>query len=443
MALVSSRPPYIRYLNSNPLIGGLLLLTVLLSVLSALTTVVPVWAAGVSAWGAALLMLVRVRKLQRLQALVMVLLGGGGIGWGWLRSADSTVLLKAISANQALIAMLVAVTFLRLVAQSSLGREDASQVGKASIWQTLLGVHLFGAVINYSSVMILGERLTAMGQLRRLQQVVLSRGFSMAAMWSPFFAAMGVALTHAPGAHLLTLTLAGLPVACLALLLAGLELVHDRDADDFVGYPMRPDSLWVPSLLAVSILAGHALFPDMAVLTLVSLTALGLPCLVLLLTRRKHLGRELHEHVTGVLPNMGGETLLFLSAGVLATGISAVVANADLSLHIEHFGATEASVLLVLALLLSILGVHPVITVSSAGGALAPFVSAPDLLGMTFLMCWAVGVVGSPYSGIHLAMAGRFGLNNLKFLRWNASFTLKLLVLQILALHVYEYFGVW
>ena len=92
--------------------------------------------------------------------------------------------------------------------------------GPAALWRTLLGVHLFGSVINLSAVMILGDRQSRRQPLAPLQATVLSRGFSLAAHWSPFFAAMGVALSNSPGARLLMLSSVGLPVAALGLALA-------------------------------------------------------------------------------------------------------------------------------------------------------------------------------------------------------------------------------
>lgn len=53
-------------------------------------------------------------------------------------------------------------------------------------------------------------------------------------------------------------------------------------------------------------------------------------------------------------------------------------------------------------------------------------------------MAWAQGVSISPLSGMHLAMQGRFGIDPRGFLRWNGSYTLLMLVLDIGALHLYE-----
>lgn len=82
------------------------------------------------------------------------------------------------------------------------------------------------------------------------------------------------------------------------------------------------------------------------------------------------------------------------------------------------------------------------ITVATAGGLFANIDVAPDLLAMTFLMCWSGGVIASPLSGMHLTLAGRFNISNFQLFMRNRSFSVKFLVLQILFLHLYEALGV-
>ncbi|WP_051560021.1 hypothetical protein [Marinobacterium jannaschii] len=418
--------------------GWLLMLTLCLSITAGVADSVPAWPAGICAWVSGLLMLSRVRRQQRLQALLMVASGVLGIIYSVLSSGKLQPLLNALTGNQALITMLVSVSFLRLLAADDPATAPPAPVGNATLWRTLLGVHLFGAVINFSAVIIFGDRMAARQPIKPIQLLCLSRGFCMAALWSPFFAAMGVALTNAPGAELSVLALAGLPLAAIALLLAGRELAQQPEADQFSGYPMQRSALWLPLVLAVLMFLGHRYLPQLSVLTLIALIALSLPAAVLSLQRRHSARLCFRRHIQGALPNMGAEVTLFLSAGVLASGIAAVMQVSHFSLQLISFGATEASLLLALGLLLSMVGVHPVITIATAGGVLAPVVDSPNLLGATFLMIWALGVVASAYSGIHLAMSGRFEQNNLDFMRWNSRFALKLLLFLVAALHLYQ-----
>ena len=123
---------------------------------------------------------------------------------------------------------------------------------------------------------------------------------------------------------------------------------------------------------------------------------------------------------------------------MLAAGIASAVAAVGFTLDLAGFGAGEASVLLVLMVLLSVAGVHPVISIATASGLLVPLAPDPDLLGVVYLMTWATGVAISPLSGMHRAMQGRFGIDARGFLRWNGGFTVMMLAADILVLHLYQ-----
>ena len=157
---------------------------------------------------------------------------------------------------------------------------------------------------------------------------------------------------------------------------------------------------------------------------------------VMLARHRRNAIPGLGEFVTQGLPRMSGELVLFLSAGVLAAGISTAVAVSGIDLTPEVFGPSEASLLLVGMVLLSLFGIHPVISVTTASGLILPASPDPDLLAMTFLMTWAAGVCISPFSGLSLAIQGRYGINAFSFPRWNGLFVMLLLALDILVLHL-------
>lgn len=420
--------------------GTALFIMILLSVSSGLSGVIPAWLAGITGWFAAILLLGRVRPMQLLQSGLMLLVGVACLLWSFSKS-EPTLWLKALSANQALVTMLASVSFLRLIAASNLSDDSSDPQGVNAFWKTLLGVHLLGAIINLSAMMIMAERLNQKQSLTLTQAVTLSRGFGTAALWSPFFAAMGVALTNAPGAHLFVLAIAGLPIAALALWLSGREIINDVDIDQFKGYPLDLSALWVPALLAMSIMACHFLLPLVPVLTLISLLSIALTLLVLMIKQSSAGVAVYKNHIINVIPNIGSELFLFLSAGVLAVGIGALMTSANLSLGLDSFGAAQASGLLIISIILAIAGVHPVITIATAGGLLANLNAAPDLLAMTFLMCWSGGVIASPLSGMHLTLAGRFNISNFKLFMSNRRFSVKFLVLQIAFLHLYELLG--
>jgi len=437
MLCAMNRPISRSAQTSAPIAGWLILAAILLSATYGLGLGVPATLAGAAFWLAGILLVPRVVGLQRIQTLAMLLVGGAGLLYGWL-VAGQLPLEKALVGNQALLAMLAGVSFLRLVSLPSAEAGEVDPRGAPALRRTLLGVHLFGSVINLSAVMILGDRQSRRQAMTPLQASVLSRGFSLAAHWSPFFAAMGVALSNSPGADLLTLSTAGLPLAALGLSLSAWQLSRHNGVHDYIGYPMHFGALWIPGLLASLVLLVHQLSPATPILSLISALAVSLTLVVLLLRHTSQAMPELLSHVRGGLPRMSGELLLFLAAGVLAAGIGSAVQGAGWTLELEAFGASAASLLLLLMVGLSVVGVHPVISIATAHGLLAPLAPDPNLIGITYLMAWAQGVSISPLSGMHLAMQGRFGVDPRGFLRWNGTYTLLMLLLDVGVLHLYE-----
>ncbi|MEH6651063.1 MAG: hypothetical protein V7707_13630 [Motiliproteus sp.] len=418
-----------------PLIGWLMLGAVLLSVAHGLGLIAAYWAGG-CAWLAGVLLFSRVRGLLRVQVVLISTIGVLALWWGSLDQPLPWARLLAV--NHSLIAMLIAVSFLRLVTSIKADPEEQLPLGRRALWRTLLGVHLFGAVINMSTLMIIGERLTRYRQLTPLQGMLLSRGFASASHWSPFFVAMGVALIHADGAQLSVVSTAGVPAAVLALLLAGISLSRQPGARQFAGYPMHFDALWLPGLLAVLVIAARMLWPDISILTWVSLLSLLL-CLSVIVIRQGSTGLlTIRQHIERQLPQMGGEISLFLAAGVLSVGLALVVQRTGFEIQLDHFGPWQAWSLLLVIVTAAVIGIHPLISISTSASVLAGQVGDPNLLALTYLMGWALGIMASPVSGTHLTLQARFGLPAYRFFRWNLGFVVQLLLADLLVLHGYN-----
>ncbi len=416
------------------LAGWLLLATVVTAVLHTFLPHFPREVAGALAWSAGLLLWPGLPRQTRRQAMILLLIGTVGIVWGVQRgiAPDWDMMLAG---NAQLLAMLAAVSFLRLIARPETEANEALPRGRRAVWSTLLGVHLFGAVINLSSVFIMGDRIGREGRLNRAQTVVLSRGFTAAAFWSPFFAAMAAAMTYAPGASLPQIWLMGMPLAATALLLTGSQC---REQAAFTGYPMHLSALTLPGLLALAVLLLHQWHGEWHILGIISLLAPALSVTAVLLRRPAPLQRLKHQ-VQADLPGMQNELSLFLAAGIMAAGLNAVFAGFGGWLPFERFGGMASSLVLLFMLATSILGVHPVINIAALGTLLAPLAPDATLLAMTFLAAWAIGVAVSPFSGISLAMQGRYRQRTLDSLRWNGRYALVMLALSIGVLNLYAW----
>lgn len=388
-----------------------------------------IWAAGLLLWPHA-------RVAARRQAGLLMGIGGAGMAWAWLHGVTPDWR-AALETNTLLITMLAAVTFLRLLVPA--GQEDRQGMqprGPRALAQTLLSTHLFGAVINLSAVFITGDHMQRNGRLTPRQSVVLARGFATAAFWSPFFAAMATVLVYVPGASPHTLMIIGIPLAAAGLLVTLLQRGPDADAK-FAGYPMRLATLRLPALLAVAVLTLHGLHPAWPLLGIIALLA-PVTAVLYLLRRPVALGAVLQQHLGRSLPRMVNELWLFLAAGVMATGLASVLATFDPGLPFTRYGSGEAALTLGLMLLVSLVGIHPAVSIAVFGTLLMPITTDPNLLGATFLAAWAIGVTCSPFSGLNLALQGHYRLRGRDLMRWNARYALAMYGIACAGLWLYE-----
>ncbi len=419
--------------------GWLLAAMLCASLANTLWPAVPVVLAAALAWLAAVLLWPRLGRQSRVQVVAMTLLGVAGLTWGALNGAEVSVG-RALSQNQAIVSMLASVGLLRLLNRPLGEREPELPRGLGTYVRSMLGVHLFAAVINISALVIMADRLARGTRLHPEQARLLSRSFTMAAFYSPFIAGVGMALAYTPGSSLAALMLLGVPLAlcgfAVLYLLARLGAV--AGIEDFRGYPVHLESLWLPAALGLAVLLAHQLRPDVSVLALVTLLTPAIVIVVLLARSGPAATRAaLVEFASMRLPDMAGELALFLSAGVFASGLVAVFAAGGAWLPFAQFDALAASLLLAATLAVSALGVHPVIVVSGAASLLAPLEPEPTLLALVFAVGWGLGCAINPLSGTNLTLQGRYGIDNWALGRANVGFALILGAAAVGLFHLY------
>lgn len=422
----------------NALAAWLYLAVVILVVAAVWLPGYPAWITGVIAWVACLLLLQRLPRQQLVMVLVLAGLGGLGIAWSMARGASGLIEM-ALTQNVPLAGMLIAVSFLQLIAVSSEVEGEPLERGRGALFKTMIGVHLFGAVINFSAVAIFADRLSARAKLTMEQAMGLSQAFIVGAAWSPFYGAMAAALTFAPGARLTQLILWGLPVAVAGIIVTWFTLTSERHRGgrDFVGYPLHLEALWVPAVLAISVLALHEWQSAWSVLAIIAAMASLVTVLTLLARSGVGAGATLMRHVHNRLPGMNGELTLFLAAGILSAGMTGAIDVLNLGLPFSKFGALEASLVLIVMNVCAWIGLHPIILVSVLGPWIMPLQPDQTLLAMVFLMCWGVGLTACPMSNTMLAMAGRYGLPFGELLGMNRRFSIKMTAICIAVLYVY------
>lgn len=405
--------------------------------------ILPSWPAGCFAWIAALLLAPRVSRPQLVQIGLLLVIALMTIGGALLLDAD-IAWLRLLDTNAGLLSMLAAISFLQLVPIRTGSPATEERRGPAAYLKTLLSVAVFGGFINLSAMLLVADRVARKSGLSAFAGQSITRAFSGCPCWSPFFAGMAVVLTYVPETGLLRVVALGLPFAVVGLAVVVIEarLRHAGELADFEGYPLTVASLWLPCLLAVAVTVGHLLLPRASFMVIIALAALLVTVGVLVASNGVVTSaRRLGSYVQHGLPAMVGELLLFLAAGVLAVGLRALSTGMHLSLpFLRVFDFSAAALLLAVLILASMLGAHPIITISVVVPLLAPLQPDPHLLAVTLLFGWGLGTCGGPLSGTHLVMQGRYGISSLKGAMRNWPYVLAMYPLALLFLLVAGHF---
>ena len=414
----------------------------MLAIASILFEMIPITWAALPGWLAAVVLWRNTTRAQRTQIVCLGLAGIAGLVWGW-RHDVAVDPLRVLSQNQLIISMMTAVTLLRLLNPPIEPDERELPRGKTAYLKSMLGVHLFGAVINISALVIMADRLSRQQALSQAQALLLSRTFTLAVFYSPFIGGMALALAYTPGSRLPVIMLFGVPLAMIGLLLviSMASLGSGKVLSEFKGYPVHIESLWLPALLAGAVLGLHGLFPELSVLALVIVLAPIIVTLALTLRSGPYaMGREISGFVTRRLPDKSGELWLFLAAGVLASGVAALFAAWSDWVPFTRFDASAASTILVVTVIVAFVGIHPVVVVSTAVPLLAPLDPDPSFLALLFVMCWGIGCAISPLSGTNVTLHGRYGVSSWLVSRRNVGYCTLMTIAAIGLLHTYALF---
>ncbi len=421
---------------AGAVIAGMLVL----SITGMLWSAVPALAAPALAWIGLALLWRGLGLQQRVQTVVFSVLGIAALWWGFSRGAALSVE-SVLGQNQAILSMLASITLLRLLTPPLREVEPELPRGPGTYLRSMVGVHAFGAVINISAVIIMADRLARATPLTLTQAQLLSRAFTAVAFYSPFIGGVALALAYTPGSNPLLMMLFGIPLALVALLLLSWYARTGRvdDIVNFRGYPVHLDGLWLPVVLAVAVLVASAVTSAYSVLSLITmLTPLVVGSALLGVRGPSGLRRSLLDYANRRLPEMGGELALFLSAGVLGSGLVAALGSEVGWIPFEQLDAFNASLLLLVFPLTSLLCIHPVVLVSVAPPLIGMLGIDPTFLAIVFAMGWGLACALNPMSGVNLVLHTRYGVNNWALGRSAIPFSAALYPVAVGMLYVYE-----
>ncbi len=389
----------------------------------------PLWIAGAGAWLAALLLVVDTTRVLKIQVALILLLGGGLIWYARQRAAPVDLDI-VISSSTGLMTMIASVGFLRLVVIPEGRENEPLPVGHGAFLRTLLGLNIASSVINISAPILISDRIHRQRPLGRFTAQSFVRVFCGVSSWSPFFGAMAVVLTYVADASLGWIVVAGFPFMLVGLIGVYVEarLRYAGELDDFVGYPTHFAALRVPALLIASVIAAAHLLQETPILVDIALCALLVTFAVL--WWRYGIGgalARLRDHVHGGLPRIVSELCLFLAAGVLAAGISALIGHGLVANPFVAFDAFTAAQVLAIIVACAVFGIHPIVMISSFAPMILTLEPDPNLLAATFLFGWHLGTCSNPLSGTNLVFQGRYGIPGWKIAFWNWPYALAML----------------
>lgn len=398
----------------------------------------PLWIGGFAAWSAALLLFADTPRILKLQVSLILLAGIGLIVYARAQQAaiDPDLL---ISSSTGLMTMIASVGFLRLVMIPDTQLNEDLPVGRKAFMQTLLGLNISSSVINISAPILISDRIHRKRPLQRFSAQTFTRVFCGVSSWSPFFGAMAVVLTYVSDASLGWIIVAGFPFMLVGLIGVYLEarLRYPAEVESFVGYPTHLGALKVPAILILTVVLLSQWLADTSILVLIAISALLVTMLVLALRYGiVESGKRLRDHVLGGLPRIVNELCLFLAAGVLAAGISALILHGVFANPFAQFDSVSAAEVLAVMLLCAFCGIHPIIMISSITPMILTLNPDPNLLAATFLFAWHLGTCSNPLSGTNLVFQGRYGIPGWKIAFWNWPYAIAMLIIGSLWLQV-------
>ncbi|MFI0474123.1 hypothetical protein ACGLWX_15520 [Halomonas sp. HMF6819] len=423
MSIIDSRTTSLRHIMA----GGLILVGLLFQLLRLAGVPLDLSTVSYAFWLAMGLLWWDLGKRNRRQATVLAGAGFIFLVLAWFQYDTDIDWPHILDGNVYVVAMLVGVSFIGLIG-SRQGHSPPSGnaiTGRYGAASTLLGVHLLGAILNLSSVFIVGDRLSRYGNLTIPQLLALNRGLSSVALWSPFFASMGVVVTLAPDMQFRVILAFSLPLTLMAGVFTVFDLSHRFGLDNVPGFSLTPGSLLMPIIMASLVMLFHyGLTPE---LSIVSIITFLLPAVAVTYNAPqgvRWLVRRLRNHTIKRLPAMCGEISLFLCAGLFTQGLSAFInaATGNQWTLFTDFGPPQAAVSVLAIVASAVVGLHPIVGISVLASILELEGSRQTLFAFVALSSWAIGNSVGPLSGINLSLQGRYGMSGSVMMRNNFGY---------------------
>lgn len=343
--------------------------------------------------------------------------------------------------NQDLIAMLAGGAFVRGVLTFTDNAPKSKLTGIPAVLRTAYTFHFMGAVLNMVSIGIVGDRLQRNGKLSLNNAALLSQNYSIAALWSPFWMVAALIFSYFPTVSVLPLSATGIGFAIVLILAASLWNAKQRTPDELrdPGYALQPSILALPVTLIVFVVIGHTVLPNTPVPRLVLLALIIIPFLFGIFRTGPRVTTQRFVRVaTSGLTSSANESALFIAAGVFTVGGSMLTAHLPFQLSSVPPSVLSAWLLTVAIALLSLLGVHPIISISLASALALLVPEGAVLYAAAMAWGWAIAAPIGPLAGTVIYVSQRYAIPSRQLIKQSLPFAVFAIVLAYPGIYVMD-----
>lgn len=317
-----------------------------------------------------------------------------------------------------------------------------------------------GVLVNLAVVPLVLQisRASTISSNKKLLSSAIVRGFATCTIWAPTTAAIALIVQLSGASWPLFF-----PYAILCGIIAGLvgyfmtmneekragNPFASADQESDVEFDMQKViELSAFSIILIAAIAGVSIITGIHTVIIVSLASLIFPVIWLGFIRRLQILIRQFKIYFKSLPKLKNEIILFMGAGLLATSIDYSHLGNYISLILSFVVGQNALLLAVIIILsilmLSALGIHPIIPVTIIGGTLkaAAYGVTPTYLALILAISWAMGISISPSSATVIALSGLTGQSPIHVgPRWNGLYVIIASTVMLTILTLFRIIG--
>ncbi len=392
------------------------------------------------------------------QAFVLVALLLSVINLLWNPSWQAT-LTSGFSTAAFIVVFFGALTTLKFAAETSpsiqnCGRFLSQQPPGRRYAALTVGGQLFGLLLNYGSISLLGSMTMANASLERNEEIrnhrirrmllAIQRGFISTLPWSPLSFAVAIPTSLIPGSSWALCVFPGLVNGAI---MAGMGWLLDTLFKPKLSSPLPARQpvqgnwfsvmpLVLLLVLLVSLLGGAYLLTGVRVLALVMIIVPLLSMAwIALQTREDHplkqVGRRASDYLMHQLSGFRSEMILLMMAGYIGTVASPLLGSLMAFLHIDLAALPSWLVLVILVWFIPMvgqIGMNPILAVA----LITPVLPAATTLGVSptsivvaLTAGWILSGVSSPFTATTMLVGNFAGISSFQVGRkWNGVYTI-------------------